>query len=79
VGILGLIIYFRGIDIVSVYCLICLLAVLRRPPNKGSKNLYIWRIALIVVSPYNNGVIGFINRSVLYRSSLWTKIIMGYT
>jgi hypothetical protein len=28
----------------------------------------------MVVGPYTNGVIGFINRSVLYRSSLRTKI-----
>jgi hypothetical protein len=28
----------------------------------------------MVVGPYNNSVIRFINRSVLYRSSLQTKI-----
>jgi hypothetical protein len=41
VGILGSIIYFRGIYTVSIDYSICLLAVLGRPPNKGSKNLYI--------------------------------------
>jgi hypothetical protein len=40
-GIPGLIIYFRGVDAVSIDYSICLLAVLGRPPNKGSKNLYI--------------------------------------
>jgi hypothetical protein len=74
VGILGLIICFRGVDTVSTDYSICLLAVLGRPPNKGSKNLYIWRIALMVIGPHNNGVVGFINRSVLYRSSLRTEI-----
>jgi hypothetical protein len=33
------------------------LAILRRPPNKGSKDLYIQRIASCVTSPYINGVI----------------------
>jgi hypothetical protein len=42
---------------VSIDCSICFLAVLRRPPNKGSKDLYIRRIALCVASPYINGVI----------------------
>ena len=37
--------------------LICFLAVLRRPPNKGSKDLYIRRIASCVASPYINGVV----------------------
>jgi hypothetical protein len=74
VGILGSIICFRGVNTVSIDYSICLLAVLGRPPNKGSKNLCIWRITLMVVGPYNNGVIGFINRSVLYKSSLRTEI-----
>jgi hypothetical protein len=42
---------------VSIDCLICFLAVLRRPPNKGSKDLYIRRIALCVASPYIDGVV----------------------
>jgi hypothetical protein len=42
---------------VSIDYSICFLAILRRPPNKGSKDLYIRRIASCVISPYINGVI----------------------
>jgi hypothetical protein len=52
-----LIIYFRSADAVLIDCLICFLAVLRRPPNKGSKDPCIWRIALCIASPHINSVV----------------------
>jgi hypothetical protein len=42
---------------VSTDCLIYFLAILRRPPNKGSKDLCIRRIASCIASPYINGII----------------------
>jgi hypothetical protein len=42
---------------VSTDCSIYFLAVLRRPPNKGSKDLCIRRIASCVASPHINGVV----------------------
>jgi hypothetical protein len=58
---------------VLIDCLICFLAVLRRPLNKGSKDLYIQRIALCIASPYINGVIELLME--LFYIEVITRII----
>jgi hypothetical protein len=62
---------------VSIDCLICFLAILRRPPNKGSKDLYIRRIASCVASPYINSVIKLLIE--LFYIEAATRIIFTKT
>jgi hypothetical protein len=62
---------------VSTDYLICFLAVLRRPPNKGSKDLCIRRIALCVTSPYIDGIVELLIE--LFYIEAATRIIFTKT